>query len=88
MSFTKSITKAELMELPLSAYKGKVVIASTEESIQQAMDEINQFDVVGFDTEAKPTFKKGQIRKISLIQIGTPEKVYLLRILHSGLFLI
>lgn len=85
MSFTKSITKAELMELPLSGYKGKVVIANTKESIQQAMDEINQFDVVGFDTEAKPTFKKGQIRRISLIQIGTPEKVYLLRILHSGL---
>ncbi|MGW8124143.1 3'-5' exonuclease [Roseivirga echinicomitans] len=85
MSFTKSITKEELMELPLSGYKGKVVIASTKESIQKAMDEINQFAVVGFDTEARPTFKKGQIRYISLIQIGTPEKVYLLRIMHTGL---
>lgn len=85
MSFTKSITKEELMELPLSGYKGKVVIASTEESIQKAMEEINEFSVVGFDTEARPTFKKGQIRHISLIQIGTPEKVYLLRIMNTGL---
>ena len=85
MSFTKSITKEELMELPLSGYKGKVVIAATKESIETAMQEIEQFDVVGFDTEAKPTFKKGQIRKISLIQIGTPDKVYLLRIIQTGL---
>lgn len=73
------------MELPLSGYKGKVVIAATKESIETAMQEIEQFDVVGFDTEAKPTFKKGQIRKISLIQIGTPDKVYLLRIIQTGL---
>ena len=85
MSFTKSITKEELMALPLSGYQGKVVIASSKKSIEEAMDEINQFDVVGFDTEAKPTFKKGQIRRISLIQIGTPDKVYLLRITHTGL---
>mgnify|MGYP003651397759 CR=1 FL=1 len=85
MSFTKSITKQEIMELPLSGYKGKVVIASTEESIQKAMDEINEFNAVGFDTEARPTFKKGQVRYISLIQIGTPEKVYLLRIMQTGL---
>lgn len=85
MSFQKSITKEELMELPLSDYKGKVVIAANEESISKALAEINQFDVVGFDTEARPTFKKGQIRQISLIQVATDDKVYLLRIMQTGL---
>ncbi|MFT6055565.1 MAG: ribonuclease D [Roseivirga sp.] len=85
MSFQKSITKEDLMELPLSEYQGKVVIAVSEESIREALEEINHFDVVGFDTEARPTFKKGQIRQISLIQIATDEKVYLLRIMHTGL---
>jgi ribonuclease D len=85
MSFQKSITKEELMELPLSEYQGKVVIAANEESITKALEEINQFNVVGFDTEARPTFKKGQIRQISLIQVATDDKVYLLRIMHTGL---
>jgi ribonuclease D len=85
MSFQKSITKEDLMELPLSEYQGKVVIAVSEESIREALEEINHFDVVGFDTEARPTFKKGQIRQISLIQIATDEKVYLLRIMHTGM---
>jgi len=85
MSFQKSISKEELMELPLSQYEGKVVIAASEETIRGALREISQFSVVGFDTEARPTFKKGQIRQISLIQIATDDKVYLLRIMQTGL---
>ncbi len=73
------------MELPLSQYEGKVVIAASEETIREALREIGQFSVVGFDTEARPTFKKGQIRQISLIQIATDDKVYLLRIMQTGL---
>ena len=85
MSFQKSISKEELMELPLSQYEGKVVIAASEATIREALREISQFSVVGFDTEARPTFKKGQIRQISLIQIATDDKVYLLRIMQTGL---
>ena len=85
MMFPLSITKAEVMDLPLSAYDGKVVIATTVEQIAEAMAEINRFSVVGFDTEARPTFKKGQIRNVSLIQVATEEKVYLFRLMQTGL---
>lgn len=85
MMFPISITKDEIMELPLSSYPGKVVIAHTEDQIASAMAEISRSSVVGFDTEARPTFKKGQIRNVSLIQIATAEKVFLLRIKSSGL---
>lgn len=84
MMFPLSITKDEVMDRPLKSYEGKVVIAADQKSTEQAIAEINQFDVVGFDTEAKPTFQKGQIRNISLIQVATEEKVYLLRTNHIG----
>ncbi len=84
MMFPLSITKDEVMGRPLQSYEGKVVIAADRESTERAVAEINQFDVVGFDTEAKPTFQKGQIRNISLIQVATDEKVYLLRTNHVG----
>ncbi|MBO3698130.1 3'-5' exonuclease domain-containing protein 2 [Fabibacter sp. E12] len=82
--FPLSITKDEVMDRPLKSYEGKVVIAADVKSTEKAISEINQFDVVGFDTEAKPTFQKGQIRNISLIQVATDEKVYLLRTHHIG----
>jgi ribonuclease D len=85
MMFPISITKDEIMELPLSSYPGKVVIAHTLDQIASAMAEINRCSVVGFDTEARPTFKKGQIRNVSLVQVDTGEKVFLLRIKESGL---
>ncbi len=84
MMFPLSISKDEVMELPLGHYKGKIVIAANELQIQDALDEINQSRVVGFDTEAKPTFVKGQIRNIGLIQVSTEEKVFLLRVHKVG----
>lgn len=85
MMFPLSITKDEVMDRPLKSFEGKVVIAADAKGMDQALAEINQFDVVGFDTEAKPTFKKGQIRNISLVQIATEKKVYLLRTHHVGI---
>lgn len=85
MMFPITITKDEVMERPLKSYEGKVVIAADAESIEAAVAEINQSKVVGFDTEAKPTFKKGEIRNISLIQVATATKVYLLRTHHVGI---
>ena len=83
--FPISITKDELMERPLKSYEGKVVIAADEKSIDQAVTQINQHEIVGFDTEAKPTFKKGQQRSISLIQVAIPNKVFLLRTIKDGM---
>jgi len=85
MMFPITITKDEVMDRPLRSYDGKVVIAADAESIDKAVSEINQSRVVGFDTEAKPTFKKGEIRNISLIQVATEDKVYLLRTQYVGI---
>lgn len=85
MMFPLTITKDEIMDLPLSSYDGKVVIANTHEQISAAMAEINECSYVGFDTEARPTFKKGQIRNVSLIQVATDKKVFLMRLMKTGL---
>jgi ribonuclease D len=85
MMFPLSISKDEVMQFPLRHYEGKIAVASTEEQIEEAMREINQHGVVGFDTEAKPTFKKGQVRNIGLIQVATEQKVYLLRTHQLGI---
>lgn len=85
MMFPLSITKAEIMNLPLESYEGKVVLASSDSHIVEALTEIAESPVVGFDTEARPTFRKGQIRNVSLIQVATDNKVFLLRIMKTGL---
>jgi ribonuclease D len=83
--FDKSISKAEINELPLFRYEGKAVIASSEKQIDRAIAEIERNEIVGIDTESKPTFKKGQFHHVALIQVACPDKVYLLRIQKVGI---
>lgn len=83
--FAKRITKTEINELPLFKYEGKTVIAATEQQIDRAIFEIEKHDLVGFDTESKPAFRKGQFNHVALIQIAVPDMVYLLRIHHAGI---
>lgn len=85
LMFNKKITKAEINDLPLFKYEGKTVVAATEKQINKALFEIEQHDVVGFDTETKPTFRKGEFNHVALVQVAIPDKVYLLRIQHSGI---
>ena len=83
--FEKSILKKEINDLPLFKYEGKIVIAATEKQIDKAVFEIEKHDLVGFDTETKPAFKKGQFNHVALIQVAAPNKVYLLRIHQIGI---
>lgn len=85
MMFPLSISKEEVMQRPLGRYEGPIIVLDNSDRIDQALDKISKSRVVGFDTEAKPTFKKGQRRRISLIQISTEKEVYLLRVKEAGI---
>ena len=52
--------------------------------MSKIVEEINTHDVVGFDTETRPSFKKGQIFQVSLLQLAIPRKVFLIRLNHTG----
>ncbi len=80
-----SITKEEINHLPLFRFEGKVVLAATAEQISTALKEIQYQNLVGFDTESKPAYRKGQFNHVALIQIAIPGKVYLLRITDVGI---
>ena len=60
-------------------------IVEDEEGIKEAIDKLRESDVIGFDTETRPSFRKGQSNTVSLIQLSTRETCYLFRINHLGL---
>ena len=82
--FQEYVTPEEVNALPLTYYEGKIVLIHKTEEVSAAVDEISQHSAVGFDTETKPTFVKGQFYHISLIQLAIPGKVFLFRINHTG----
>ena len=82
--FKQEVTKEEINELPLIRYEGKVEVVTTAAELAEALADMQQHQVLGFDTESRPSFRKGEYYPISLVQIATPGLVYLIRINKTG----
>ena len=80
-----TISNEEINALPLGAFEGKVIVVSEEKKVAHAFDEIKEHGVVGFDTETKPVFVRGQQNKVALMQVALPEKVFLIRLKQTGI---
>jgi ribonuclease D len=80
-----SITHEEIGNLPLRAYSGKVELIRNAEDLPSVMSEISKHEVVGFDTETRPSFRKGQLYKVSLMQLAIPDYVFLIRLQYTGI---
>lgn len=82
--FPQQITKEEINLLPLQKYEGKVVLITTQQQLLKAIQEIEQYEAFGFDTETKPSFRKGVWYYVSLLQIAIPDKIFLIRLNLTG----
>ena len=80
-----TISHDEIGNLPLKFFNGKIVLITEERKLKQAFSEIADQEVIGFDTETRPSFKKGEFHKVSLLQIALPAKVFLIRLNHTGM---
>lgn len=80
-----TITLEELNLLPLKSFSGKVSLITEAAELASAVREIERHDVLGFDTETRPSFKRGQTYKVALLQLAIPEKVFLIRMHQTGL---
>jgi ribonuclease D len=83
--FQKTISHDEINLLPLKAFIGKIELITDIDALPKAFKEIKEHEVVGFDTETKPAFVKGQVHKVSLLQLAIPHKVFLVRLNFTGL---
>jgi len=79
-SFARKIAKKDIMDLPMRSFRGEIVVVNSGENLQEIVDELLMQEVIGFDTETRPSFKRGQVFKPSLVQLCTDVKTYLLQI--------
>ncbi len=80
-----TISNEALNDLPLQHYTGKIVVVEDSEGISQLLNEINGEKILGFDTETRPSFKKGKTNQVSLIQLTTERLTYLIRTNKTGI---
>ncbi|MEO9801663.1 MAG: 3'-5' exonuclease [Reichenbachiella sp.] len=76
----RKITKEEVNALPLMKYEGKYQIIEEESQIKQAVEICKKATVLGFDTETKPAFRKGESYPVALLQLALPNMAFLFRL--------
>jgi ribonuclease D len=75
-----TISHEEMMDLPIRRYEGEVCLVATPQDLEQALADLRQESVVGFDTETRPSFKKGEVHLPCLVQVATARAVYLFQL--------
>lgn len=63
-------------------FPGEIILINKDDEIAPALDLIKGESLIGFDTETKPAFKKGEVYSVSLLQLATTEHALLFR-LHT-----
>lgn len=83
-TFAENITKEAIQQLPLISFEGDIHIIDDLEKCNQALRNLKDQKVIGFDTETKPTFVKGDYNPTALIQLATEEEAFLFRLNKLG----
>lgn len=74
----RAISRDDLNTLPVRRYEGPVTFVDTPALLFAALTDIRSERAVGFDTETRPAFRKGESYLPSIAQIATARMVYIL----------
>lgn len=78
--FKLKISKEEVSALPVVMFEGRISVVDDLSKVNEAMMELNRQKIVGLDTETKPSFKKGLLHKVALLQVSTKDHCFLFRL--------
>lgn len=73
----------EINALPLMEFRGKINLIATAAEAKKAVSELSKYKVLGFDTETKPSFKKGEFYHVALLQLATKDRAYLFHLCRA-----
>ena len=77
--------KKSIAQLPTVTFPGKTVVVMSESEAEKAVDFLLSQDILGVDTETRPSFKKGETHMVSLLQVSTSDVCFLFRLNHIGI---
>jgi len=83
--FERRMTKAEINACPIGRWTGPVSVVITLDDLAAASQKLAGQTLLGFDTETRPAYKKGEVYPTSLLQLATDDEVFIFQLKHLGL---
>ena len=84
MLYPNKIEKSTISILPPCDITGEIIVIDRPEDVATAVDDLKQCSLIGFDTETRPSFRRGESNTISLLQLATDRRAYLFRLKKIG----
>jgi ribonuclease D len=85
MIIERTINKDEIKDMPRATFGGRIVVVQTVAEAEKAVSYLRSLPIVGIDSETRPSFKKGQLHKVALLQVSSDECCFLFRLNMIGL---
>ena len=82
--FPAYIAKEKLQHLPLTRFGGEIILVDQPGQLGEVVSQCRKESCMGFDTEKKPTFQRGQYHPTALIQLSTLDTAFLIRVNKVG----
>lgn len=79
------IDKKTITDMPVARFNGRTLVIDNAADALQAVAYLAKQSMLGFDTETRPAFHRGQHHKVALIQLATNDECFLFRINKTGL---
>lgn len=79
-----TVSKEEISRMPLEDFPGRIVVVGTPEEAECALADLCTAPLIGFDTETRPSFRKGRMHQVALMQLSTERVCYLFRLNQLG----
>lgn len=77
--------KTKIGGLPRVVFEGHIVVVTTEGEAEKAVNYLLSKPILGIDTETRPSFKKGQVNEVALLQVSSHDMCFLFRLNVIGM---
>jgi ribonuclease D len=80
MIIERTINKDDIKDMPRATFPGRIIVVQTVAEAEKAVSYLRSLPLVGIDSETRPSFKKGQLHKVALLQVSGEECCFLFRL--------
>ena len=77
--------KTIIQKLPRVLFDGRIYTITTSDEADRAVSYLMQKKTLGFDTETRPSFRRGVIHQVALLQVADENTCFLFRLNRIGL---
>jgi ribonuclease D len=83
--FDRRMSKEEINTCPMKRWTGPISVVRNRDELNASIARLAGQSLLGFDTETRPAYNKGENYLPALLQLASEEEVFIFQLRHLGL---